>query len=47
MNQAATSYAPSSQAQGAGSAGNMLRELAAAMPIVILYKAVRTAFAKR
>jgi len=46
MNQA-TSYAPTQQAQGAESIATVLRELVAAMPIVVLAKAVRTAFAKR
>ena len=46
MNQA-TSYAPARQSEGAASAVAMFRELAAVMPIVILYKAVRTAYAQR
>lgn len=46
MNQA-TSYAPSSQVESSESFGNVLRELAAAMPIVVLFKAVRAAFVSR
>ncbi|MBS0340746.1 MAG: hypothetical protein JSS56_09475 [Proteobacteria bacterium] len=46
MNQA-TTYVPARQSEGAASAVAMFREFAAVMPIVILYKAVRTAFATR
>ena len=46
MNQS-SSYASAAQAEGAAPAANMFRELVAAMPIVLLYKAVRSALAKR
>ncbi|MBS0450377.1 MAG: hypothetical protein JSS14_03625 [Proteobacteria bacterium] len=46
MNQA-TTYAPARQSEGAASAVAMFREFAAVMPIVILYKAMRTAYGKR
>ena len=47
MNQAATSYTSRSPVEGAASASSMLRELVAAMPIVVLFKAIRAAFATR
>jgi len=46
MNQAA-SYASGSNAGRSAPAGNLLSDLVAAMPIVVLYKAVRTALANR
>ena len=46
MNQS-TSYASAARTDGAAPAANMLRELVAAMPIVLLYRAVRTALAAR
>ena len=45
MNQS-TSYASAARAERAAPASNMLRELVAAMPIVVLYKAVRTAWVR-
>jgi len=47
MTQATTSYASRSQSDSAASASTVLRELVAAMPIVVLFKAVRAAFATR
>lgn len=47
MNQATTSYVSGSQASSGTSAGIVLRELVASMPIVVLFKAMRAAFAKR
>ena len=46
MNQA-TSYAPTSQVGTAAAANGLLRELVAAMPIVVLFKAVRAALSTR
>ena len=47
MNQATTSSASRPQADRADSASTVLRELVAAMPIVVLFKAVRGAFSTR
>lgn len=47
MNQASASYTSRSPIEGAAPASGMLRELVAAMPIVVLFKAIRAAFATR